>query len=132
MNTYLLRTVVAVALLCSRLVGADPAPAELPVDEIRTFAEVFAKVKKDYVEEVEDVSLLENAIKGLLEGLDPHSSYLDKEAYQDLQVGTAGRFGGLGIEVGTEDGFIKVISPIDDTPAAKAGLQAGDLIIRPG
>ena len=130
MNRYLRRIVVAAVLLGSCPVGADTASAALPVDEIRTFAEVFAKVKNDYVEEIEDVSLLENAIKGLLEGLDPHSSYLDKDAYQDLQTGTAGRFGGLGIEVGMEDGFIKVISPIDDTPAAKAGLQAGDLIIR--
>ena len=108
----------------------DPAAGELPVDQIRTFAEVFAKIKKDYVEDVEDVTLLENAIKGMLEGLDPHSSYLDEDAYLDLQEGTSGEFGGLGIEVGMEDGFIKVISPIDDTPAQKAGLQSGDLIIR--
>lgn len=109
-----------------------PAPAAeaLPVDEIRTFAEVFTKVKKDYVEELGDADLLESAIKGLLEGLDPHSSYLDEEAYLALQEGTTGQFGGLGIEVGMEDGFIKVISPIDDTPAQQAGIQAGDLIIR--
>ena len=91
---------------------------------------MFAKIKKDYVEDVEDGVLLENAIKGMLEGLDPHSSYLDEDAYLDLQEGTSGEFGGLGIEVGMEDGFIKVISPIDDTPAQKAGLQSGDLIIR--
>ena len=109
---------------------ADIEAGELPVDEIRAFAEVFAKIKNDYVEEVEDGVLLENAIRGMLEGLDPHSSYLDEEAYMDLQEGTSGEFGGLGIEVGMEDGFIKVISPIDDTPAQKAGLQAGDLIIR--
>ena len=108
----------------------DPGAGELPVDKIRTFAEVFAKIKKDYVEDVEDGVLLENAIRGMLEGLDPHSSYLDEEAYLDLQEGTSGEFGGLGIEVGMEDGFIKVISPIDDTPAQKAGLQTGDLIIR--
>lgn len=110
---------------------ALPVEAEaLPVDEIRTFAEVFTKVKKDYVEELGDADLLESAIKGLLEGLDPHSSYLDEEAYLALQEGTTGQFGGLGIEVGMEDGFIKVISPIDDTPAQQAGIQAGDLIIR--
>ena len=108
----------------------DTGAGELPIDEIRAFAEVFAKIKKDYVEDVEDSVLLENAIRGMLEGLDPHSSYLDEEAYMDLQEGTSGEFGGLGIEVGMEDGFIKVISPIDDTPAQKAGLQAGDLIIR--
>ena len=119
--------------LCARAeTAAGPEAGELPVDEIRAFAEVFAKIKKDYVEVVEDGVLLENAIRGMLEGLDPHSSYLDEEAYLDLQEGTSGEFGGLGIEVGMEDGFIKVISPIDDTPAQKAGLQAGDLIIRLG
>ena len=117
--------------LCARAeTVTDTETGELPVDEIRAFAEVFAKIKKDYVEEVEDSELLENAIRGMLEGLDPHSSYLDEEAYLDLQEGTSGEFGGLGIEVGMEDGFIKVISPIDDTPAQKAGLQAGDLVIR--
>ena len=109
---------------------AETAAGELPVEQIRTFAEVFAKVKKDYVEDVGDTDLLENAIKGMLEGLDPHSSYLDEDAYLELQEGTSGKFGGLGIEVGMEDGFIKVISPIDDTPAEKAGIQSGDLIIR--
>ena len=108
----------------------DNSVQELPLDEIRTFTEVFAKVKKDYVEGVNDRQLLESAIRGMLAGLDPHSSYLDRDAYLDLQEGTSGEFGGLGIEVGVEDGFIKVISPIDDTPAAKAGIQAGDVIIR--
>lgn len=103
---------------------------ELPLDEIRTFTEVFAKVKNDYVEEIDDRKLLESAIRGMLEGLDPHSAYLDKEAYKELQQGTSGEFGGLGIEVDMEDGFIKVISPIDDTPAQRAGIKAGDLIIR--
>ena len=117
--------------LCARAeTVTDTETGELPVDEIRAFAEVFAKIKKDYVENVEDSVLLEHAIRGMLEGLDPHSSYLDEEAYLNLQEGTSGEFGGLGIEVGMEDGFIKVISPIDDTPAQKAGLQAGDLIIR--
>ena len=102
----------------------------LPLDELRTFTEVFAKVKSDYVESVDDRKLIENAIRGMLEGLDPHSAYLDKESYQELQEGTTGEFGGLGIEVGMEDGFIKVISPIDDTPAQRAGIKSGDLIIR--
>lgn len=102
----------------------------LPLDEMRTFTEVFGKIKSDYVEPTEDSSLLENAIRGMLTGLDPHSSYLDAEAYRELQVGTTGEFGGLGIEVGMEDGFVKVISPIDDTPAQRAGVKAGDLIIR--
>ena len=102
----------------------------LPLDELRTFTEVFAKIKSDYVEEIDDAELLENAIRGMLSGLDPHSTYLIKQAYKDLQEGTSGEFGGLGIEVGLEDGFVKVISPIDDTPAQKAGIKAGDLIIR--
>ncbi len=112
--------------------GDSPAAdAEtLPLDELRTFTEVFQKIKNDYVEEVEDRQLLENAIRGMLAGLDPHSAYLVKEAYKELQEGTTGEFGGLGIEVGMEDGFVKVIAPIDDTPAAKAGIKAGDLIVK--
>ncbi|MCW9031273.1 MAG: S41 family peptidase, partial [Gammaproteobacteria bacterium] len=90
----------------------------------------FGKIKENYVEEVKDKELLENAIRGLLSGLDPHSAYLDKKAFTDLREGTSGEFGGLGIVVGMEDGFVKVISPIDDTPAARAGVKAGDLVIR--
>ena len=102
----------------------------LPLNEIRIFTEIFSKIKSDYVENIEDSTLLKNAIKGMLQGLDPHSAYLDKDAYKELQEGTSGEFGGLGIEVGYEDGFVKVISPIDDTPAKRAGIKAGDLIIR--
>ena len=102
----------------------------IPLDEIRIFTEIFSKIKSDYVENIDDKVLLKNAIHGMLQGLDPHSVYLDKEAYKELQEGTSGEFGGLGIEVGYEDGFVKVISPIDDTPAQKAGIKAGDLIIR--
>ena len=104
--------------------------ATLPLDELRTFTEIFAKIKNDYVEEVDDKTLLENAIRGMLSGLDPHSAYLAPDDYRDLQAGTSGEFGGLGIEVGMEDGFVKVIAPIDDTPAQRAGVEAGDLIIR--
>ncbi|MFA7097454.1 MAG: S41 family peptidase [Gammaproteobacteria bacterium] len=106
------------------------ATATLPLEELRAFTEVFARIKNDYVEPVDDKVLLENAIRGMLSGLDPHSSYLDTDEFKDLQVGTTGEFGGLGIEVGMEDGFVKVIAPIDDTPAQRAGIQAGDLIIR--
>ena len=106
------------------------AATGLPVEELRTFSDVFGRIKNDYVEEVEDSDMLENAIRGMLSGLDPHSSYLDHEQFKELQVGTTGEFGGLGIEVGMEDGFVKVIAPIDDTPAQRAGVQAGDLIIR--
>ncbi|HEB94697.1 MAG TPA: S41 family peptidase [Gammaproteobacteria bacterium] len=104
--------------------------ASVPYDELRTFTEIFARIKKDYVEPVSDKELLENAIRGMLSGLDPHSSYLDPDSFKDLQVGTSGEFGGLGIEVGMEDGFVKVISPIDGTPAQRAGVEAGDLVIR--
>lgn len=102
----------------------------IPVEDIRSLSEVFGKIKDNYVEDVGDKVLLENAIRGMLTGLDPHSTYLDKEAFHELRVGTTGEFGGLGIVVGLEDGFVKVISPIDDTPAQRAGIKAGDLIIR--
>ncbi|MCB1762528.1 MAG: S41 family peptidase, partial [Gammaproteobacteria bacterium] len=97
---------------------------------LRAFAEIFGRIKQDYVEPVEDSRLLEYAIRGMLSGLDPHSAYLNADEYKDLQVGTSGEFGGLGIEVGLEDGFVKVIAPIDDTPAQRAGIRAGDLIIK--
>jgi carboxyl-terminal processing protease len=104
--------------------------ARLPLEDIRALSEVFGKIKENYVEEVEDKVLLENAIRGMLTGLDPHSTYLNKDAFNDLRVGTRGEFGGLGIVVGMEDGFVKVVSPIDDTPAQRAGVKAGDMIIR--
>lgn len=102
----------------------------LPLDQLRNFSDIFSRIKSDYVEDVEDKVLLEHAIRGMLSGLDPHSTYLNPDEYNELRIGTSGEFGGLGIQVGMEDGFVKVISPIDDTPAYKAGLQAGDLIIR--
>src|SRR3954466_6633330 len=102
----------------------------LPIEELRAFTEVFGAIKSNYVEPVEDKKLITEAINGMLTGLDPHSAYLDQEAFRDLQVGTQGQFGGLGIEVGMEDGFVKVISPIEDTPAFKAGIKPGDLIVK--
>ncbi len=104
--------------------------SQLPLDDLRAFAEVFGKIKSDYVEPVEDKKLISEAINGMLSGLDPHSAYLDIDAFKDLQAGTQGEFGGLGIEVGMEDGFVKVVSPIEDTPAYRAGLKSGDLIIK--
>ena len=106
------------------------AKAPLPLDELRTFAEVMDRSKAAYVEPVDDKTLLENAIKGMLSNLDPHSAYLGPEDFAELQESTSGEFGGLGIEVGTEDGNIKIVSPIDDTPASKAGIQAGDFIVK--
>lgn len=104
----------------------------IPLEDIRSLSEVFGKIKQNYVEDIDDKELLENAIRGLLSGLDPHSAYLDKKAFTDLREGTSGEFGGLGIVVGMEEGFVKVISPIDDTPAERAGVKSGDLIIRLG
>ena len=100
----------------------------LPLDELRQFSEVFGTIKAYYVEPVKDNKLITDAISGMLTGLDPHSAYLDENAFKELQVNTQGEFGGLGIEIGTEDGFIKVVSPIEGTPASKAGVKAGDLI----
>ncbi|WP_426150549.1 S41 family peptidase [Pseudomonas sp. DC3000-4b1] len=109
---------------------APAAKAPLPLDELRTFAEVMDRIKAAYVEPVDDKTLLENAIKGMLSNLDPHSAYLGPEDFAELQESTSGEFGGLGIEVGVEDNFIKVVSPIDDTPASRAGIEAGDLIVK--
>jgi carboxyl-terminal processing protease len=106
------------------------ARSPLPIEELRAFTEVFGAIKANYVEPVEDKKLITEAINGMLTGLDPHSAYLDQEAFKELQVGTQGQFGGLGIEVGMEDGFVKVISPIEDTPAFRAGIKPGDLIIK--
>ncbi|MBB1518965.1 S41 family peptidase [Aquipseudomonas guryensis] len=108
----------------------ENAKAPLPLDELRTFAEVMDRIKSAYVEPVDDKTLLENAIKGMLSNLDPHSAYLEPEDFAELQESTSGEFGGLGIEVGMEDSFLKVVSPIDDTPASRAGIQPGDLIVK--
>jgi carboxyl-terminal processing protease len=102
----------------------------LPIDELRQFADVYGAIKSNYVETVEDKKLITEAISGMLTGLDPHSAYLDADAFKELQVGTQGEFGGLGLEVGTEDGFVRVVAPIEGTPAEKAGVKAGDLIIK--
>lgn len=117
----------------SPVTAPAPGPAAknpLPLEELRTFAEVMDRIKAAYVEPVDDKTLLENAIKGMLSNLDPHSAYLGPEDFAELQESTSGEFGGLGIEVGVEDGFVKVVSPIDDTPASRAGIQAGDLIVK--
>jgi carboxyl-terminal processing protease len=109
---------------------AERSAAPLPIDELRSFTEVYGRVKNDYVEAVDDKELIEEAINGMLSGLDPHSAYLNEEAFKEMKVGTQGEFGGLGIEVSMEDGFVKVVAPIEDTPAWNAGLKSGDLIIK--
>jgi carboxyl-terminal processing protease len=126
---------VGVGITLERAVQAERESAKsaanpLPVEELRSFTEVFSRIKSDYVEPVDDKKLLQDAIQGMLSGLDPHSSYLDPEGFKEIRVGTEGEFGGLGIEVTMEDGFVKVVSPIEDTPAARAGLKTGNLIIR--
>lgn len=120
---------VLLSLNVPAIADRDPR-AGLPVEELRTFAEVFNAIKQGYVEPVEDKKLITNAISGMLSNLDPHSSYLDSDGFKELQVGTQGEFGGLGIEVGMEDGFVKVVSPIEDTPAFRAGVKSGDLIVK--
>ncbi len=119
------------ATLTHGVFAEKQAPAEaLPLKDLQTFVEILNRVKSDYVEPVKDETLLENAVRGMLAGLDPHSSYLDKAEYKDLNASTTGKFGGLGIEVQLSNGLVKVVSPIDDTPAAKAGVKAGDLIVK--
>ncbi|GAB6034843.1 S41 family peptidase [Galenea microaerophila] len=102
----------------------------LPLEQLRSFAQVFELIKRDYVEPVSDDKILEGAISGMLSHLDPHSAYLPPKSFKEMEEHTMGEFGGLGMEVGMEDGFVKVIAPIDDTPAQRAGVQAGDLIIK--
>ena len=104
------------------------ANVTLPVKELRLFSDIYARIKSSYVDEVSDEKLLEGAINGMLGELDPYSVYVKERSYQDLQIGTSGKFGGLGIEVDMEGDFVEVIAPIDDTPAQRAGILAGDLI----
>ncbi len=138
-RTYLASAVFSTLLIMGLLSTptlAVPNPADtaatqtLPLNDLRTFAEVLERIKTAYVEPIDDKTLFENAIKGMLSNLDPHSSYLDPEDFRQLQESTSGEFGGLGIEVGLDDGVLQVIAPIDDTPASEAGLEAQDLIIK--
>ena len=110
--------------------GKQAPDNDLPLSELQTFVEILNRVQADYVEDVGDEALLENAIRGMLSGLDPHSAYLDPEEFKDVTISTSGKFGGLGIEVQMQDGAVRVVAPIDDTPAARAGVQAGDLIVK--
>lgn len=112
------------------VLALKPEANELPLEALKTFTDVYHRITSDYVEKPDEKKLLEDAIRGMLSGLDPHSNFLNLEEFGELKVGTTGQFGGLGIEVGMENGFVKVISPIDDTPAQRAGVQAGDLVIK--
>jgi carboxyl-terminal processing protease len=135
------RAIKSIALVCSGLIAgvaltlqlsatAQQGSSSLPLDELRNLSNVFGQIKRDYVEPVEDKRLLTDAIKGMVSGLDPHSSYLDKKDFKEMQEHTQGKFAGLGIEITSEDGVVKILNPIEDTPAAKAGLLSGDLITR--
>ena len=135
------RSIKSIALVCSGLIAgvaltlqlsatAQQGSSSLPLDELRNLSNVFGQIKRDYVESVEDKRLLTDAIKGMVSGLDPHSSYLDKKDFAEMQEHTQGKFAGLGIEITSEDGVVKILNPIEDTPAAKAGLLSGDLITR--
>ena len=135
---------VPLALAAGALIGASitltqgvladkaskPTADALGFKDLQTFVEILNRVKADYVEPVDDKTLVENAVRGMLSGLDPHSAYLDKDEFEDMNVITSGKFGGLGIEVQMQDGFVRVVSPIDDTPAARAGVKPGDLIVK--
>ncbi len=121
---------VAISLHFAAMAEKETFATPLPIEDLRAFTEVFGRIKSDYVEPVTDKKLITEAINGMLNGLDPHSAYLDAEALKELNDTTHGEFGGLGIEVGMEDGLVKVVSPIEDTPAFQAGIKSGDLIIK--
>ena len=129
-TSFLSGTLLGLSLAVGLSAYALKDSEQIPFEDLQAFTEVFSKVKSDYVEGVDEKKLIEDAIRGMLNGLDPHSSYLNTTEFSDLKIGTTGQFGGLGIEVGMENGFVKVISPIDDTPAARAGVEASDLIIK--
>ena len=137
MNKYLSLRIITASLLVlvigvgfwgSGIYSANAEQATLPLKELRTFSDVYGRIKTSYVDEIDDATLIEGAIDGMLAKLDPYSVFLKKKSYEELKVNTTGKFGGLGIEVDKEGGFVHVIAPIDDTPAERAGIQAGDLI----
>src|SRR3981189_2009553 len=137
--TFLLGTVTGV---CLTLVVAGPQGANLVAaakaaaradntyQHLNLFGDVFERVRTDYVEKPDDSKLVQSAINGMLAGLDPHSSYMDPSSFRDIQVQHRGRFGGLGLEVTMGDGLVRVVAPIDDTPAAKAGIMANDIVTK--
>lgn len=125
---FLAASVVILSLAILTTPKNEVAASSETYKQLNLFGDVFAKIREDYVEEVDDAKLIEAAINGMLASLDPHSSYLNPENYSGMKIQTRGKFGGLGIEVTMEGGLVKVVTPIDDTPAAAAGVQAGDFI----
>jgi len=127
-----IRSLLGAALLTMSFTAQPATESEplLPLDELRTFADVYNQIRVGYVEDIDDSTLLEYAIQGMLSSLDPHSVYLTKDAFEDLQTNTTGEFSGLGLEVGMENGYVKIIAPIDGSPAAEAGLLTGDVILK--
>ena len=128
---HLLFTMILLAQFESPIVTLE-ADETVPAQNIEQFVDVFKRIKEQYVEEIDDEQLFKAAIKGMVSGLDPHSAFLTDDDFNELKIGTTGKFGGLGIEITTEDGYVKVITPIDDTPAQRAGILAGDLIVKVG
>ena len=120
--------VIFTAQLAAPLLAQEASPETTTYEQLDLFGDIFERIRSAYVEEVDDEALIRAAINGMLTSLDPHSSYLPPEDFDSMQVQTRGEFGGLGIEVTMENGIIKVVSPIDDTPAFRAGLQPGDLV----
>ncbi len=131
MKQSLIPLIIALAL-ATQVWGQEtdePTKSSLPLEEIEMFVQVFSKIKSDYVDAVDDKKMLRDAINGMLAGLDPHSAFLDKEAFTEMRIDTEGEFGGVGIEVSSEKGVIRVVSPIEDTPADRAGVGPGDVIL---
>ena len=116
-------------LITTYIIPVSASDTDVPTEKIQQFVDVYKKIKDQYVDEVDDTTLFNYAIEGMVSNLDPYSDYLTKDDFSELKIGTTGRFGGIGIEITMDDGFVKIITPIDDTPAQRAGLKAGDLVI---
>jgi len=136
MERYLRLTLLSVCILLASAINENSAKLsasdDVPVEDIEQFVDIFKRIKEQYVDEVDDQILFQKAIQGMVSGLDPHSAFLSKDEFKELRIGTTGKFGGLGIEITADESYIKVITPIDDTPAMKAGIKAGDLIVKVG